>query len=109
MLPQPFGVVVQVGLTHMPAGFHKHGLEGVHGDVIVCAVAAGMHQIIARPILGIPPISAHPVPGHQRGNVVPSREQGGGQAILALHHNAVFTGAQLALSQPEDACLISQL
>lgn len=109
MLPQPVGVVIQVGLPHVPAGLHENGLEGVHRNVVVCSMATGMHQIIAAPVLRIPPVCASPVFGHQGGYVVPGREQGCGQAVLALDDNAVVPGAKLALPQPEDSCLICQL
>ena len=54
---EPLGVVAGEGLPHMPAGLDEHRLEGVHGDPVVGAVSAGVHVVVAAPVLVIAPVN----------------------------------------------------
>ena len=40
----------------MPRGLDEHRLEGVHRDVVVGAAAAGVHAVVAVPVLVVPPV-----------------------------------------------------
>ena len=63
MTHEPLGVVAGEGLAHVPAGLHENRLEGMHGDAVVGAMPAGVHIVVAAPVLVVPPVNALQQPG----------------------------------------------
>ena len=65
MFPEPAGVVIQVWLSNVPAGLEEDDLEGVHGDVIIRAMSAWMHIVVAAPMFSTPPINTLCIPANR--------------------------------------------
>ena len=63
MAHEPLGVVAGEWLAHVPRGLDEHRLERVHRDVVVGAAAAGVHAVVAVPVLVIPPVCCLHVKG----------------------------------------------
>ncbi len=52
----PARVVAGERLADVPTGLHEHRLEWVHRDAVVRAVPAGVHVVVAGPVLVVPPV-----------------------------------------------------
>jgi len=53
---EPPRVVAGERLADVPTGLHEHRLERVHRDAVVRAVSAGVHVVVAGPVLVVPPV-----------------------------------------------------
>ena len=66
---------IQTHHVRRAPGLDKYGLEGVHGDAVVGAVARRVRVVVAVPVRAIAPVDAQCVTSHQRRQIVPSAEQ----------------------------------